>query len=693
MFSTVAPERQPGGYYPGGAPVNVPSALSPYTGAVAATPFDVKESDIERDTPGKRSNATVQYARIVVARGDLAQAETADLERVGALAMLCAYNPPGMFGGDGETLFYGVNMANPSSTMRQMIERLGSTPGLTGKGVNKPSRLVSYNYLTTLVAPSLDSLPGLNQMGLDAYIAVFGNGVRSRITHMINLGTASANNYDNAGINLDPTIDQFQAFINQMYNANGNPGLPLSATARAFMNAGFELDANKMLESPYLLPAGYCAYAKTSFITTTESWPKMGATSACLPDILQMRANTNATSELVSSQADDVRNALYNALFYNERGLMSPVGVGPWRPDGFVIYKYSTFGMDKEAERALDAQQNALYNIAIGGQTLVSELSSLMLSKDPVGAKFAAATSVYERATQRLKLNQRRMTMPGDMVYLLIIGQVTRDAERIAPDTSGSKAASMRNGNNNNRLTNIRFELSTSEELSRGSTPKKAFGYNNGQKACFFDTVNSDQAPTTPQPNSIVLDYDTINANQKNAGFANTAQENVLVALKAALNPTNPTNPDFSSRILNNTVLYDAIVALGTAMGYNTLDKVYFRFTGEDVNGNPVTKYDVVSIATSMKSAGFTNADLVTTAKVEHARLVSLALADNEVIVGGWQLGRVIDSAATRAIANGSSQVSNMDGTFGLNVVVEIRPVTGLQLHQRYWSRTGVEDL
>ena len=452
--------------------------------------------------------------------------------------------------------------------------------------------------------------------------------------------------------------------------------------AQDIFQAGFELDAARMLESPFLLPENYCDYAKTSSISTTHSWPPLGATSCVLPAIMQQRANVNATSDIVSSGADDARVALYNALFYNERGLMSPVGVGPWRPDGFVIYKYSTFGMDKEAERALDAQQNALYNIAIAGQTLVTELSSLMLSKDPLGSKYSAATSVYARAQQRLELNQRRMTMPGDMIYLLIIGQVTQATTPIAATSSGANAASGRSGANKHRLVNIRFEMSTSEELSRGSTPKGLFKYDDtNQKACFFDVLNSDKVPSPEPAGSVVLDYDKLNSKE-----GQQEELEMFAALKAALKQ-NAAKPNFTSRILKSDDLYNAIKALDTTAKFQ-ITKVYLRFTNKD----GVTKYDVVSITPEL-SSGDTIARLASTADINHERLISLALASDEVVVGGWQLGRVIDSAATRAIANGSGRVSNMDGTFGLNVVVEIRPITGLTLHQRYWSRTGTLDM
>ena len=50
MFSTVVPERQPSGYYAGGVQVNVPSALSPYTGADAANPFAVSYTHLTLPT-------------------------------------------------------------------------------------------------------------------------------------------------------------------------------------------------------------------------------------------------------------------------------------------------------------------------------------------------------------------------------------------------------------------------------------------------------------------------------------------------------------------------------------------------------------------------------------------------------------------------------------------------------------------
>ena len=680
MFSTVAPERQPSGYYAGGVPVNVPSALSPYTGADAANPFDVKQSDIERDTPGKRSNVTVQYARLVVARGDLAQAETADLERVGALAILCAYNPPGVFGGDGDTLFYGLNVGgNTSSEMRGMIDRLGSTPGLNGKGVNKPSRLISYNYLTTLVAPSVDSLSGLNNNSLKQYIDVFGNQPRSRITHLINLALANGNNYSSAGINLlTDRPSHIADFIENKYVLKlKNPVETITPNSVInLFNRGFELD--NINESPFLVPAGYCDYAKTSSISTTQTWPPLGATSCVLPDILQQRANVNATSEVVSSGADDARVLLYNALFHNDRGLMSPVGVGPWRPDGFVIYKYSTFGMDKEAERALDAQQNALYNIAIGGQTLVTELSTLMLSKDPVGGKYSAATSVYQRAQQRLTLSQRRMTMPGDMIYLLIIGQVTKENTPIA-ELGADSTESNRTNNGGGRLVNLRFEMSTSEELSRGSTPLGEFAYTNTEPASFFDVINSDELPSPTSANSLVLNYDDLNDDK-----GSDDEKDMFGKLKTTLKG-NKAKPVFDSRILYSTELYSSILKLNVT-------KIYLRFQGKDSKNLSVTKYDVITITKELQDEEAIDS-LKSTADVNIQRLETLGLGSDEVIVGGWQLGRVIDSAATRAVANGSGQVSNMDGAFGLNVVVEIRPITGLNLHHRYWSRKGMLDL
>jgi len=654
MFSTVVPERQPGGYYPGGVPVNVPTSVPPFPGAVAENPFGVRAADIQRDRPGKESNATVQYARIVVSSSQLAQAETADLERVGALALLVAYNPPGMFGADGETLFYGINRQEPNAAMRQMIDRLGSTPGLTGKGVNKPTRLVSYDYLTTLVSPSLETLPGLNQNGLTEYVAVFGNNKRSRLTHMINLATASANDYTNAGINLMPNrvesngLDSpFKTFLNNTYKP-----APLNALATNLLDDGFEL--NDLSDSPFLVPFGYCDFAKLSTIPTTEAWPPMGTRMALLHPMMQMRAITQDGGHIVGSHADDARARLYDALFNNERGLMSPVGIGPWRVDGVVIGKYKTF-MDDETERAINAQQNALYNIAVGGQTIFAELSSLMLSKDPVGGRYGPAQSVYERAQQRLHMNQRRMTMPGDMVYLLIIGQVTKDGAPIADPRTGSDAKSRRNADGENRLTNIRLELSTSEELSRGSTPAGDFGFDGANKACLVEIIEFDDLPNTLPPNSAVYDIG-------DAEGANVRSKIVG-----------------TGRIQYNGNLYGAVKALGKT-------KVYIR----ENHG-----YVVVSIPATMEGTNLNTvkANLKTTARSEYQRLKSMGLAENEVIVGGWQLGRVIDSAATRAIANGAQKVSDTNGTFGLNLVVEIRQVTGLQLHQRYWSRTGVQDL
>lgn len=685
MISAVNPERAPGGYQAGGVPTNVPNGAPAFPGAVGFPNVSIPE--IQKDTPGKRSNATVQYARTVALHSKEQQMETEDLERAGSLAMLIGYNPPGYLGADGYDSF------GDASSVQAMIHALG-IPASGGGGVNKLSRLCSYSYLTAYVPPTQATMPGIGEDQLKEYTKVFGSSPKQRITHMMNLATVhdGGMKYDKTGLNLNTLRESLREFIQKNYtfrnlltnakdvvNTTEGPQhsrLAASGLATGVFRNGFETD--NLLDSPYLLPMGYINNAKGSQISTSEPFPAMGDPKMVVSQHLRTADHGGdglSSEDAKSSYNDDARNLLYEALLYNPSGVFSPLGAGPWRPDGVVIYKYSTYGMDSEIERLLDSQQNALYNIAIGGQTILSQLSSVFTSR--VESRSGQANTPYARANLKLKQNARMHTMPGDKVYLLVIGQVVKQdgfivdgsedkykrtaLEDDMSDQEKTKVADRTAHRKYVRLTNLRFELSNSQELSRASTPKGEFGFS---KPIYVNLVDARHA--TPSGPFV---FEEADVDDFVADFKKYFDEGAPV-------------------VFEDDAAFGRILAHVNDKGVDRFeawirkDNTYLHVT------TPIMFYEepkgTWKPITSMEKSQV---------DIDRARLHQMELKDEEVIVGGWELGVVIDSAASQAIIPGTKRPITEPGSFSINMIVQIRKVSGLTLHQRYWSRQGYDDM
>jgi hypothetical protein len=634
MFTSVQPQRAPGSDFSGlayqptsGNPINMGKGLISPPGASAGTPISRGAGEILRDTPGKRSNATIQYSYVVPAGSVESQEETKDLHTAGTLA----YGMP-----FGAKTLYGM-----------AVDRNKRARGAAGsKGPDRQSRLVSHSYLTTPTTAS-DPVLDLGTAGVTAYQDVYGSGPKQRIAHLSNIAGMNSQVPTGVPINivgaaaldlkgLTDAAGSVPAADNPCFNLYsdvlklGGPGfyednfyttgtaaeavaraagrtaaqvaadgvaadaaagadaanalalnlevpeyLRRRAARQAFVN-GFELRARasndqvNMLASPFLVPYGWVSnaanrpnpYDVQPYTTDGggRSWPlgtlyTENAKGTRGVDVIGTDRIVGGQKRGVFAPFEyDIRTILYDALYFNERGLFSEWCIEAWRPIGFVLYKYSTFGYDSRAEEALDARQNALFNVSVGGQTIVTQLSTLVRELGGV----ASGTGLTQRASAARDRWSRLLTMPGDLLYVVVVGEVVRKGDSLASN-GGTNFDPTNSRPNSAFLTNVRLELTTSEEMTSDATPKGTYGVG--------------------------------------AGVAQ----------------------NFSSRT---------------------------------------------------------------------ARMGKMGLGDNELIVGGWQLGTVIDNAASRAMPLTPNGVTIQDpATYGLNVLMGIKWVNGLTLHEKYWSR------
>ena len=511
-MSFVQPSRAPGSDFSGlayqptaGNPIGVPKGLISPPGANAGLPESGAAGEILRDTPGKRSNATIQYSYVVPAASDASKQETQSLHTAGTLAYAMPYGASGL---------YGMEMGGSARSFL----------GASSNGPDRLHRLVSHHHLVSMQRPSSETLD-MNDDSAQTYTDTFTSNPRQRITHLINLGTKMK------GVQLG-VQDGLLTTLTKLVGGGNVRGIPL-----ADESMGFELRDDGIRASPFLLP-----YDFVTTRTEPDSQYNVKHNGPPLGELVGPFAKRRYVADSGVTDVDDVRYQLYDALCFNQQGLFSETALGPWRPLGFVLYKYSTFGYDEQAEEALDSRQSALFNIAIGGQTIVTQLSTLLRDLAPL-----AGGSLQMRASASRDRWNRLRTMPGDLLYLVVVGEVVKGGKKVNGaigelDASGT------------RLVNIRLELTTSEEMSSDATPIGGYG----------------------------------------AGTKQT-------------------------------------------------------FDGR------------------------------------HYRMGRMGLKATEVIVGGWQLGSIIDNAASRAMGGGGPIEDPT--TYGLNVLVSIKWVNGLVLHEKYWSR------
>jgi hypothetical protein len=259
-------------------------------------------------------------------------------------------------------------------------------------------------------------------------------------------------------------------------------------------------------------------------------------------------------------------NKRYNTCFVNEAvGLLSPHCLGNFSPAGFVLYKYSTAGMDEISEKMLDASQHGLFEIVVGGLSTVTEFA--FNHERYMNERLHGCGDKDINVYPTLEEKRRLRTSTLDELYVLVVGVVIhRTVENFM------------NGESVPGTKNLRLVRCTSEELYKYSTPDP-----------YTEEINESDEVTK------------ISSNDK-----------------------------------------------------------WFEDYG--IEHPPSSQFR------RMKSAG---------------------LHRNELILGGWRIGKVLDTAATRMMP-GYTQNAVLDpSTFGVTVDVDIEWVSSIDLHDKYWSVEG----
>ena len=412
LISGIGPERAPNGDFGGrsfqgvsGPPTGVRSLAPAFPGVGNKPGSDIGGAPILRDTPGRRSNATVQYHRVVPMGTPRENAET---RRCVPGNLVFVYN-------------------DRSSGSRRM-----------GQGVEKMSRIVSWDYLTEMIDPMSSNAGGGGGGGgaqnQDPYT---GGDAVQRLQQLT----------ENASLSLKPI-----------------PGARADQTPANI----FQLDVGGAFQdSPFLMWKDW--NAETPVKLRDPANDKKGATYA----------NLNRVKKLWS--------VVYNGDEANDKtGLLRTEKLGKFVPDGVVLYKYSTQGQDEGAEAMLDAAQNGLFNIVVSGHAMCSTWSVferhtrrstrlLTLPRDTlyilVKGKLvtdvnypqliAAAKSAYDQAAQHTK-------SMGDVGKATNEQDVTR-AQLVLDRLTSLKPNANGSGSKLPCVIDLQMWRSTSEDLHRNA--------------------------------------------------------------------------------------------------------------------------------------------------------------------------------------------------------------------------------
>lgn len=370
MISGIGPERAPNGDFGGrsfqgvgGAPTSLRGAAVPFPGAPNTPGSDIGQPNIMRDTTGRRSNATIQYSR-VVPMGSKAQKLETDALRAGVLAW--------------------------TSNDEKMQKR-------SGRGVERMYKLTSWNW----IQDEMRLLPRVQ-------------GPTSP--------TAPPRPPDDTGLRQKHAVHDGGAGEVSLW-------LPRAVEQR------FALGGNRHNGSPYLM-----------WLDWNENAPlrNVNELSADYEDLENVKLLWNGIYDVDTDtdEGDVIKTTLFGDGEVPPRLLSSDV-MGAYKPDGFVLYKYSTEGLDSVAEGLLDDSQNGLFNIVVGGHALVTSW-----------AVFDSPRSSEDSAPAPKKA-KRLVTLPRDTLYIVVKG-------RWLPHDGGG-----------GWFVDLRYVRSTSEELLRNSTTNR----------------------------------------------------------------------------------------------------------------------------------------------------------------------------------------------------------------------------
>lgn len=466
--STVTPfnSGDPLQYQPAGPPTGIPNGQIPPPGVPGGPLPSSVGGDLLYDRPGRFTNATIQYAYVCPRQTENSMNETATLDHQGMLAWTMQYQPI--------STRIELLTGNPAGAMKGLRKRLSLLGGRSRMTADTLSQLQSHDYLCKKVSIE-DVRTDLSKVENETYRKLFGGGARQRVTHMLNTTN------ENPGVPLDSVQDPSLRNWIQNHGYQQPDDNPLK----------FGLDDDQLECTPFLIHNDHFKPEMIESLKSGVGWKsddwlrsvfgpsktfKGSENKRPLAAIFQLKPHPDAdyktqckpyeddmikSTPLLENPYSDGHYLLYDAFYYSETGLLSELGIGPFQPAGITINKEATFG-NSDLDAQFDAKYNALYNLAVKGQARTVQWSAYkQQDEDP--------DFFYRRRLMR--------TLPGDHLYILVIGEVVRKGNKVVGGTTKFT---------DDRLVNLRFELSNSEELRTGSCP--LFGADSKSQSKQYET-------------------------------------------------------------------------------------------------------------------------------------------------------------------------------------------------------------
>ena len=434
LLAATAPERAPNGDFGGrsfqavgGAPTGIRATGPGFPGAANTPGQGIGAPEILRDTPGRRTDATVQY-NCVVPMGPKFSREHAETEGLHPGALCFVHND-------------------------ESLEKSGRY------GPDKMQRLVSYEHLASHLGGSTMRVPGVTGEDIQEAREVQTARGYPDAVQVIELRSdyqvipLEAKWYENRTGYVD-ALETGPPSINLL-------SFPYLITVDAARNT------QQMLQSPFI-----SAWLKTPFLmwaveqsdASYGTWESVrdnpfgtdGPPWSTTRDAEVRRVNggpeyaAEQTLEPIEKFADlDDMPQMQAYRMYIEHQLdgagLDGACVNAFRAHGIVIYKFATQGKDIDAEIELDYRQNGIFNVCIQGKTLSAPFTS-----------FATA------ARNSHKRQKRLVTLPRDRMYIVVVGRLnlTGKGNEIPQRNMGQRPP-----NGQSVIDHIRYERTTSEEF------------------------------------------------------------------------------------------------------------------------------------------------------------------------------------------------------------------------------------
>lgn len=420
MLAATAPERAPNGDFGGrsfqgvsGAPTAMRAVAPGFPGAANTPGAAIGAPSILRDTPGRRTDATVQYNCVVPMgpKNSRENAETAGLIP-GALAFV--HNDDSL----------------------QLRGRFGP---------DKMQRLVSYEHLAS-------------QIGEPGTTGITSDELREAI------GVKNARAYPDA-VQVCELRSDYQVIPLQA-NAYSDPEIRKMLDSLSYVITSItDLRNTDPMQMGQELSLGVRMPWMTAWLASPFlMWADQGGAWWNRPDKggngpdwnagLNEVVRTNDAFEGGEQEQDDryadwddmPQKKAYRTLIYDALdGEGGAEGINRFRAHGIVIYKFATQGKDVDAEIELDYRQNGIFNLCVQGKTLSSSVVSF-------------ATTARDSS----KRQKRLVTLPRDRMYIVVVGRLNPTGKGLnEPPRPGSGGP----GEGTPCIDHIRYERTTSEEF------------------------------------------------------------------------------------------------------------------------------------------------------------------------------------------------------------------------------------